>query len=129
MPFRIIPGVLGAFFFLQGLMWLVDPAGTAEGLGMPLLDGIGRSTQIGDMAGFFLCLGGFAAFGAYRSNPGFVRCAGFLVGLSSITRTIAWAAHGADFATQFIVIEIIAGGTLLFCASRLDAGDAGPSAA
>ena len=119
MAFRIIPGILGAFFLLQGLGWLGDPASAAAGLGMPLLDGMARSTQIGDMAGFFLCLGGFALFGAYRQNPHFLRAAGILVGMSSITRTIAWAAHGADFATQFIVIEVICGGALLFSASRV----------
>lgn len=128
MAFRILPGVLGAFFALQGLMWLVDPAGAADGLGMPLLDGLARSTQIGDLSGFFLCLGGFALWGAYRSAPAYVRCAGCLVGLSSVTRTIAWAAHGADFALQFIVIEIVCGGLLLFSAARLEASPGAPGA-
>ena len=124
MAFRIIPGILGAFFLLQGLGWLADPASAAAGLGMPLLDGLGRSTQVGDLAGFFICLGGFALFGAYRENPSFLRAAGILVGMSSITRTIAWAAHDADFATEFIVIELVCGAALLFCASRVGPSDA-----
>ena len=124
MAFRIIPGILGVFFLTQGLGWLADPAGAAEGLGMPLLDGLARSTQVGDMAGFFICLGGFALFGAYRENPAFLRAAGILVGMSSITRTIAWAAHDTDFATQFIAIEVICGAVLLFSASRVGQSDA-----
>jgi hypothetical protein len=120
MPFRILASVLGAFFFGQGLQWLTVPAQAAEALGMSLLDGVARSTQIGDMAGFFLCLGGFSLYGAYAQNPWLVRAAGCLVGLSSITRTIAWAFHDAPFATQFIVIEVIAGGALLFAASQIN---------
>ena len=126
MAFRIIPAVLGVFFLLQGLMWLANPGGAAEGLGMPLLEGAARSTQIGDLSGFFLCLGGFAAYGAWARNPSFVRCAALLVGSVAITRTIAWAAHGAAFTTQFIVIEVVCGATLFFCAGRL--ADDAPSA-
>ena len=70
MAFRIIPAVLGVFFLLQGLMWLANPGGAAEGLGMPLLEGAARSTQIGDLSGFFLCLGGFAAYGAWAAMVG-----------------------------------------------------------
>ena len=91
---------------------------------MPLLDGMARSTQVGDMAGFFLCLGGFALYGAYSMRGSWVRAAGILVGLSSITRTIAWAAHEATFATQFIVIEIICGALLTFAAIRIEASTA-----
>ena len=121
MAFRILPGVLGAFFLLQGLGWLADPAGAAEGLGMPLLEGVARSSQIGDVSGFFLCLGAFALFGALRQRPDFVRCAAFLVGSVAVTRTIAWAAHGAAFTTTFIVIEVVCGALLLFSASKLEA--------
>lgn len=121
MAFRILPGLLGAFFLLQGSMWLIDPGGAAEGLGMPLLEGAARSTQIGDLSGFFLCLGGFALFGAIRLRPDFVRAAGCLVGLVAVTRTIAWAAHGAEFTTQFIVIEVVCGALLGLSASRLEA--------
>ena len=124
MAFRILPGLLGAFFLLQGLMWLVDPSDAAEALGMPLLEGAARSTQIGDLSGFFLCLGGFALYGAIRQRVDFIRCAAFLVGTVAITRTIAWAAHGADFTTQFIVIEVVCGALLLISANRLEtAGD------
>lgn len=121
MPFRIIAGVLGLFFFLQGINWLIDPASAAEGLGMPLLEGVGRSTQIGDLSGFFLCLGGFAVYGAYRIRPPWLRAAGCLVGIAAFTRTMAWAAHDAAFPVVFIVIELVAGGLLLLAASRLEA--------
>lgn len=121
MPARIVAGLLGAFFFVQGLNWLGNPGAAAEGLGMPLLDGMARSTQIGDLSGFFLCLGGFALFGAYKSDPTWLRAAGILVGLVAVTRTIAWGAHDAPFATVFITVEVIAGSALIIAASRLGA--------
>jgi hypothetical protein len=54
---RILTMLLGAGFFLQGLGWIVAPAHSAERLGMPLLDGLGRSSQIGDFAALFLTPG------------------------------------------------------------------------
>ena len=121
MPFRFLAGVLGAFFFIQGVQWLISPATAAAALAMPLLDGAARSTQVGDLSGFFLCLGGFALYGAYAQNASFVRAAGCLVGIVAFTRTIAWAVHDADFATAFIPIELIAGSLLLFASTRIGA--------
>lgn len=120
MPFRILAGVLGAFFLLQGLQWLVTPAASAAALGMELLEGVGRSTQIGDISNFFLCAGAFALYGAYRQNTAYLRASGCLIGLVSVTRTIAWAFHDAPFTTFFIVVEVITGVALFFAAARLD---------
>lgn len=125
MPFRILGGILGAFFLLQGLQWLGTPEAAAGALGMPLLDGMGRSTQIGDISGFFLCLGGFALYGAYRQNGTWLRAAGILLGLVGVTRTIAWLAHDAPFAAVFISVEFIGGALLTFCAMRIEAAGEG----
>lgn len=119
MAFRVLAGALGLFFFVQGLQWLISPATAAAGLGMPLLEGMARSTQIGDLSGFFLCLGGFALYGAYRCEPAWLRAAGILVGLVGFTRTIAWAAHDATFPAPIIAIEFIAGSLLLLAATRV----------
>ena len=52
--FRIVAALPGLVMLLLGVGWVTDPAGAAEGLGMPLLEGAGRSTQIGDFGSFFL---------------------------------------------------------------------------
>jgi len=117
MPFRILGGVLGFFFFVQGVQWLIVPESAAAGLGMPLLEGMARSTQIGDLSAFFLCLGGFALYGAARCQPAWLQAAAILVGLVGVTRTIAFVAHGATFPAAIIAIEFVAGG-LLFLASK-----------
>ena len=68
MAFRILGGLLEAFFFFLGLRWIFDAQGAAEGLGMPL-DGMARSTQVGDLTGLFLCLGGFGLWAPINSPP------------------------------------------------------------
>jgi hypothetical protein len=50
---RIVVALTGLLFVLLGIRWLIDPTGSAADLGMPLLEGIGRSTQIGDLGAFF----------------------------------------------------------------------------
>ena len=54
---RVAVTITGVGFTLQGLGWLIDPERAAAGLGMALLDGLGRSTQVGDFASFFLTAG------------------------------------------------------------------------
>jgi len=54
---RLAVAVLGGFFTLQGIGWILVPGRAAVGLGMPLLEGLGRSTQVGDFAAFFLVAG------------------------------------------------------------------------
>ena len=49
-----VPAVL---FVIIGLRWLVDPAGVAPEFGLVLGEGLGLSSQVGDMSGFFLTLG------------------------------------------------------------------------
>ena len=68
MALRVVAGIIGAFFLIQGINWIVIPAAAAEALGMPLLDGLGRSSQVGDMASFFLTIGTMSLLGAARSN-------------------------------------------------------------
>ncbi len=120
-PLRIVTMLLGAFFALQGVSWIFDPARAAEGLGMPLLDGLARSTQVGDFAAFFLAIGVTTLVG---SRPGRARLllvpAGVLGG-AALLRTLAWLLHGAAFAGVFIGVELVSAALLLFAARRLDA--------
>lgn len=116
---RVLTTLLGLFFSVQGLGWLVDPASAAGALGMPLLDGLARSTQVGDFAAFFL-VGGLTIL--VGSLPGRARVLYFpaaLIGGAAVTRTLAWAFQGADFAALFIVVELITGALLVTAARRL----------
>ena len=114
---RIVTILMGAGFVLQGVGWLVVPDRAAASLSMPVLDGLARSTQIGDFAAFFLtlCLSILAGI-----RPGHARLLYFpagLLGSAALCRTVAWAVHGAAFATTFILVEIVASLILLTAAA------------
>ena len=59
---RIITTLSGLGLLLIGVIWWLQPATAAEILGASLLDGTGRSTQIGDSGAFFIGAGALAAF-------------------------------------------------------------------
>lgn len=114
---RIVTSLMGAGFALLGLLWLLAPGRAAGALDMPLLDGLARSTQVGDFAAFFLVLGAsiLAGIGLGRSHLlGFPAA---LLGSAAFCRLVAWAAHGAGFAGKSILVEIV-GSVLLRAAAR-----------
>ena len=121
MALRVVAGIIGVFFLIQGINWVVIPAAAAKALGMPLLDGLGRSSQVGDMASFFLAIGTMSLLGAARSNAQWLRGAAMLLGAAAIVRTLAWLLHDAAFASIFIGVEIVFAAALLFVASRFSA--------
>lgn len=117
---RIVTMLMGAVFTLQGVGWLIAPQRAAARLGMPVLDGVARSTQFGDFAAFFLALGVSVLVGA---RPGQARQLYFPAGIlacAASCRIVAWAVHGADFATTFILVEAVAGALLFASARRVE---------
>jgi len=112
--------LLGAGFVLQGLGWIVAPANAAAGLGMPLLDGLGRSTQVGDFAAFFLTAGVTMLVGSRAGNARLLLVPAGMLGSAAAVRTLAWLVHGASFAALFIAVEVVAGIVLATAALRDD---------
>ena len=108
----------GFLFVFNGLMWLVSPADIASSLGMPLLTEHGLSTQIGDLASFFLVVGIFSLLGAYTKKPYWLYAPAALVGFAALSRMIAYLAHGAALSTDKILIEVVVMSILLFVAKR-----------
>ncbi len=106
MVLRALVGVFGLVFLVNAANWVVDASAAAQGLGMPLLDGVGRSTQIGDIGGFFLAVAVLFGGGAYREDPQWLRGAALLLASAALMRTLAWLVQGAAFAPNFIVPEI-----------------------
>jgi hypothetical protein len=117
---RVLTGLLGTFFTLQAVLWLAAPARAAAGLGMPLLDGIGRSTQIGDFSSFFLAIGGGILLGVRAGRARWLYFPAALLGLAAVGRTLAWGVHGAAFAAAPIVVEVVSALVLLAAARQLD---------
>ncbi len=105
--------VLASLFVVMGLRWLVDPAGIAAELGLTLEIGLGLSSQVGDLSAFFLVAGlsGLIAL-VSRQRIWFYPTAMLLL-FAAGGRTIAWIIHGADFAAQMILFEIVVAGLFL----------------
>lgn len=104
----------------MGVGWLVDPQRSAANLGMPLLDGIARSTQVGDLSAFFLTAGAVMVLGSRRGHGSMLYVPAALIGGAAITRTLAWAIHDAAFAWSFILVEVAVGVLLLKTAQSDD---------
>lgn len=120
---RVLSGLVGVLFLAQLAGWIFQPAAAAEGLGMPLLDGVGRSTQIGDIGSLFLAVSALSLVGALRENASLLCAAALLLGGAALLRTLAWAAHGAAFTASFIFVEVLAAAVLLATASRFSSAE------
>ena len=106
----VLPGIL---FVVIGVGWVIDPGSAAAGVGMPLLEGVGRSTQIGDLGAFFLTMGLLILAGVTTLKRVWFYPPMMLLGLAATFRIIAWLVHGAALAASMIAVEVIVT-TLLF---------------
>jgi len=114
--FRIVAALPGLMLLLLGFRWVTDPAAAAEGLGMPLLEGAGRSTQIGDFGSFFLVGFLMVLMGVWTLRREWLLAPALLLGGAAVMRTVAFAVHDAPFATGSIVAEVIMAGMLVAAA-------------
>ena len=116
---RILAALPGLAMGVNAVGWIIRPAETAESLGMPLLDGIGRSTQIGDFTSFFVACALLSFWAAAKRNVTAAYSAALILGGAAIFRTLAWAMHGAEFATVFIIVEAVLTAMLLVSANLM----------
>ena len=123
MIYRIIAGLIGALMATTAAGWLLDPQTAAGSLGMSYMDGIGRSTLVGEISAFFVFLVVMCIAGAVTRVGHYLRSAGLLLLLTAVFRTTAWALHGAELATIFIVFEIVMAVLLFFCAAKIGQRD------
>ena len=116
--FNILTYVIGFLFLLMGLQWLIDPSAAAAGLGMSLLSGHGLSTQIGDLASFFLVVGIFILCAAVKKNKVWLYTPIALFSFAAISRIIAFVFHDAALSTDKILVELVLAGFLLFLVKK-----------
>lgn len=92
---KIVTGFFGVVLLGIGMRWLVDPGGAAGMIEMELLDGAARSSQVGDLAAFFLVAGSFALLGLITRNATLLYAPAALVGVAAFARTLSWLVHDA----------------------------------
>jgi hypothetical protein len=114
---QVLVALSGLLFLGIGLRWLIDPASAAAQLGMPLLDGVGRSTQVGDMMGFFITLGSTILIALITAKRTWYYPGIMLLALAAVGRLLAWSMHDAALAADMIATEVVIS-SLLFFASR-----------
>jgi uncharacterized membrane protein len=112
----LLPAIL---FIGIGMRWLVDPQGAAAALGMPLLGGIGRSSQIGDVGGFFLVTGIMVVLGVITGKRAWFQAPALLLMMIAIFRILAWLLHDAALATSMIAVEVVLAVLFVFASARL----------
>ena len=112
----LLPAVL---FLVTGLRWLVAPTGVASSFGLTLDQGVGLSSQVGDMSAFFLTLSSCLLIALISGRRSWYYPAIMLLSLTAIGRIVAWLVHDAALALDLIAPEIIVSIILLIAARRL----------
>ncbi len=102
--FLIVPGV---FFLFTGYQWLVSPETAASALMMPLLDGAGRSSQMGDIGGLFLGMGLVIMSAVVTRKGDWLMPLSIILACIGIFRLLAFSLHDAALIPRMIVIEIV----------------------
>ena len=100
---------------LNCLLWISDPTTAAKELAMPLLEGLGGNSQIGDFTAFFFTAGLFACIGAYRAEYIWLYTTISLLGSAAIFRSYAVMVHGSEPLMEAIGFEAVMSATLIIC--------------
>jgi|TARA_B100001057_G_scaffold256051_1_gene256300 hypothetical protein len=120
---RIVAGLIGILFFLNGLQWIISPANVAASLGMPLLEGVGLSTQIGDLGSFFITVGAMTLIGAITTTRHWFYAPSILLLVAALYRTLSTVLYGAPFVMSAILVEVVVGLFLIFAGSKISIED------
>jgi hypothetical protein len=111
----LLPAIL---FVVTGVRWLVAPVGVAPEFGLTLDFGVGLSSQVGVMAGFFLTLGACVLAALVSGRRSWYYPAILLLLITALGRIVAWVVHDAALALNLIAPEVIIS-LILIGASRI----------
>ena len=117
---RILAAMPALLMLSTGIQWIVDPAAAAEGLGMPLLTGVGASTQIGDIGALFIGSATVMLLAQLPGRASWFYPAAILLGSAALMRTLSWLLGHADLTVAFIAIEILMAGVLIIAAQVIE---------
>ena len=112
----LLPAIV---FIVTGIRWLVAPAGVAPEFGLVLADGVGLSSQVGDMAGLFLTLGVCMLTALVSGRRSWYYPAILLLSVTAVGRILAWLLHDAALPLNLIGVEVVVALLLLVASRRL----------
>ena len=120
---QILVALAAIMFILTGVRWLVAPAGVAPMFGLTLGDGVGLSSQVGDMSAFFLTLGICMLVALVSGRRVWFYPPIILLSLTALGRVLAWLVHDAALAVDLIAPGVIVAALLLVASRRLPEQD------
>jgi len=110
----------GIFISLLCILFLTQPEQAAGRLDMKMLDGIGRSIQIGAFCLFFFGTAVLILLGAIRSRIRWLYAGAMFIGGMAAIRILAAMAYGSGMTTESIVYALIMTCWLCVCAYLID---------
>ena len=102
-----LSGILGLVLAIIALRWILSPEDSANSLGMVLLDGAGRNTQIRDFTALFASTSIFCFLSITTRQYQWIFSSGIVFLLIALISVLASQLHDAPLTYSSLIAEII----------------------
>ena len=102
-----LSGILGVVLAIIALRWILSPEDSANSLGMVLLDGAGRNTQIRDFTALFASTSIFCFLSIITRQYQWIFSSGIVFSLIALISVLASQLHDAPLTYSSLIAEII----------------------
>ena len=102
-----LSGILGVVLAIIALRWILSPEDSANSLGMVLLDGAGRNTQIRDFTALFASTSIFCFISITTRQYQWIFSSGIVFLLIALISVLASQLHDAPLTYSSLIAEII----------------------
>ena len=102
-----LSGILGLVLAIIAIRWVLSPEDSANALGMVLLDGAGRNTQIRNFTALFARTSFFCFLSIATKQYQWIFSSGIVFSFIVLTSLLASQLHDAPITYSFLLAEII----------------------
>ena len=102
-----LSGILGVVLAIIALRWILSPEDSANSLGMVLLEGAGRNTQIRDFTALFASTSIFCFISITTRQYQWIFSSGIVFSLIALISVLASQLHDAPLTYSSLIAEII----------------------
>ncbi|MDC3375821.1 hypothetical protein OAX98_02345 [Gammaproteobacteria bacterium] len=102
-----LSGILGVVLAIIALRWILSPEDSANSLGMVLLEGAGRNTQIRDFTALFASTSIFCFISITTRQYQWIFSSGIVFSLIALISVLASQIHDAPLTYSSLIAEII----------------------
>ena len=102
-----LSGILGVVLAIIALRWILSPEDSANALGMVLLDGAGKNTQIRDFTALFASTSIFCFLSITTRQYQWIFSTGIVFSLIALISLLASQLHDAPLTYSSLIAEII----------------------